>query len=145
MSLKDKLKDVTVSEMKKCQTVFVWNLAPLRDYFNDNNDSIKLLFDNNIITNEHIDPILEEKVLYEVRTYIIRMDMGIWRADHVYRRDFLAYALDNNVLSPKEIHQIVFDDGQTIPSFILRYGKKDFIHALRNELLNPDRGQNYIE
>jgi hypothetical protein len=146
MALNDIIKNATVVDMQRCEAIFL-SINSLSHYFRRNHDTIKILYNNNILTDKDIDLILEEKVLNEAKIYVHMMDRELTLsggertrsqsyADHVLRTDFLAYALGKKALSTKEISKITFDHGENLDSFIQRYSKNDLIPSLRNELLN---------
>jgi hypothetical protein len=148
MALNDIIKNATVVDMQRCEAIFL-SFNSLSHYFERNHDTVKLLYDNNILTDKDIDLVLEEKVLNEAKIYVDMMGRELTYipggettrsqsyADHVLRTDFLAYALAKKALSNKEISKITFDHGENLDSFVQRYGKNDLIPSLRNELLNP--------
>jgi len=136
-TLKSVLKKAVITDLEKCDAIYV-SYPSISDYFQKNYDTLKLLHDNNILTDQDIDSILEKKIISEAKIYV-KMMQGYEKryADHVLRTDFLAYAMHKNRLSQQELKKIRFDHDQGTVSYVERYTKPDLIENLRKDLLTP--------
>jgi len=135
MSLNYALKTDTIEDLKKISILF------LDDYARQNQETLTFLYKHGIIDDTSIEGALEEAVFRQARQdYKTITRKGrpytIW-ADHVDRPECLAYALERDKFSRKEIRQIPFDHGENAETFIRNYGIKNLLSILRKELLNP--------
>jgi len=139
MALNDIVKKAVLNDMNKCTTINIMFSSSINFYFRQNLDTLKLLYDNNILMDADIDPILERKVINEAKWYV---KMGVKNKDptaegyYVFRTSFLAYALKKGALSNHELKSIDFE-GETIDSYIQRYHKDNLLSLVREDLLNP--------
>ncbi len=148
MTLNDLLEGTVLDDIRRCEFVILGSHS-VENYFIQNHDTIKLLYDKGILTDKNLDFLLVSKVVDEARKYVKMMNTPLTLipsgqsiqdhtyADHVFRTDFLAYAIENEGLSPREIRKIRFDHDHNPVSFVLRYRKPDLIPNLRRELLDP--------
>ena len=135
MTLTDKLKTITIEELKHVA------INNLNYYARKNGDAVNYLHNLKIIDNSSIENALEEAVFTQARNdYEMMIKKGrehtIW-ADHVLRPECLAYALNKGKFSQTEIDQIPFDHNSNAETFTKRYHKKNLLIILRGELLNP--------
>lgn len=135
MALNDKLKTATIEDLRKV------NILMLDSYARTNEATIIFLYNQGIIDDSSIESALEEAVFNQARDdYNMMTAKGREHtiyADHVGRPDCLAYALNKNKFSKKEIGQIPFDHGYTAETFPKRYDRENLLSILREELLNP--------
>ncbi len=135
MALNDAIRTATIEDLKKI------SILMLHSYSRQNQDALTFLYDHRIIDDSSIEGALEEAVFRQARQdYETMTRKGgyytLW-ADHVGRPECLAYALERNKFSGKEIKKIPFDHGETAETFTQHYGIKNLLSNLREELLNP--------
>lgn len=139
MALSDLLRKATVDDMNKSITINNLSHPNINVYFRQNLDTLKLLYDNNILMDADIDPILERKIINEAKRYV---ELGVKHNDptaegyYVLRTSFLAYALKKGALSNHELKSIDFEN-ETIDSYIKRYHKENLLSNVREDLFNP--------
>jgi hypothetical protein len=136
MSLSDKLKLVVLEDIKEMRVLFINN------YARENGTIIKQLYEQEIINDNSIEEALEKAVFKQARTdykIMINKSSGplYMYADHVGRTDCLAYALEHNQFTDKEIKNIPFDHGLNIDTYVQRYGKENLLSILKEDLFNP--------
>ena len=135
MALNDKLKTVTIEDLKQI------NILIIDSYARRNHEILNFLYNQEIIDDSSIEGALEVAVFNQARQdYDMMTAKGrsyTIYADHVGRPDCLAYALDKDKFSQKEIKKIHFDHEDTAESFLKRYGHQNLLSILREELLNP--------
>ena len=103
-------------------------------YASKNSEVLNFLYKKNIIDDSLIEEALKNPVIKCIKGEIKR---NLHPADHFFKPEYLAYTLENDLLSKEEIKQICFDHGDTTQSFIRQYGRKNLLSDLREELLNP--------
>jgi len=135
MSLNDALKTATIEDLRKV------SILMLDSYARRNQEALTFLYKHEIIDDSSIEGALEEAVFRQARQDYEDMTRKgrlhtIW-ADQVGKPECLAYALDKNKFSRKEIEQIPFDLEDTAETFPQSYGRENLLSILREELLNP--------
>lgn len=131
MSLKDKLKEVALSEISEI------DLNMLFFYAKVNKDIFCFLSKQGIIRDEEIEGALEKGVLRKAKEdykRVIRKNCRNY-PENIYRPEFLAYGLVKTIFSSEEIERISFD--KDVEQFCKEYGDKNLLSRLREELLNP--------
>ncbi|MGV8141948.1 MAG: hypothetical protein ACP5NW_05905 [Candidatus Woesearchaeota archaeon] len=147
MALNDVLKEAAMADINECASVYLGPRS-LKNYFDWNRPTIKFLYDNGVLTNKELDSVLENKVVAEVRKYIRMMNTSRCftnvdekikdhtYADDVFHTELLAYALQKNLLSKRELVGIKFN-GDDPKSFVKQYGRPGLIKTIREVFLNP--------
>ena len=57
--------------------------------------------------------------------------------DHVWRPELLAYAIEKDIFTEKELKKIPFDHGENPTSYAVQYQNKNLLETLFQELTNP--------
>lgn len=134
MPLNDALKTATLEELKKL------NLLTLNTYVTVNREVLKFLHDRGIIDDSSIEAAFEPAVFNQARgdyEYMITARDFTVYADHVGMPICLAYALDNDRFTRREIRKMHFDYGETAETFSGQYHTGRLLSILREQLLNP--------
>ena len=134
MSLNDILKTAVIEDLKRV------DINMLNDYARTNKSTLNFLYNQGTIDNFSIEKGLEHAVINQAKRDVRLMvanKIYTLHADHLWRPDCLAYALDKDKLSKKEIKQINFDHGETAKTFSKGHSTKNLLSYLRKELLNP--------
>ena len=140
MVLDDKLKEVTLEDIKQI------DILNLDSYARINEEALNILYNKGIIDDSSIEGALEVAVFNQARQDYDMMTAKdrayIIYADHIGRPGCLAYALNKDKFSEKEIKKIPFDHGYNADTFQKHYGEENLLSVLREELLNPKPASN---
>ncbi|MGM5481022.1 MAG: hypothetical protein ACQESE_01280 [Nanobdellota archaeon] len=135
MPLNDKLKTATIEELKQVDILMI------DSYGRRNKEILNFLYNHGIIDDSSIEGALEVAVFNQARQdyNLMTIKGGAYTiyADHIGRPDCLAYALDKDTFSKKEIENIPFDHEDTAETYYQKYGEENLLSLIREELLNP--------
>jgi len=135
MDLKGRLKGAAVEELRNLE-VYMINMRSRWD-----GEIISFLYDQGIISDSDIDDAMRSAALKQARAdYKLMTRKGLSYpiyADHCASPECLAYAIENNEFSDREIRRIPFDHGHTPEVFIREYRVENLPAYLREQLLHP--------
>lgn len=127
----DALRQATIKDLANL------NLLCLPFYSARNQQVWTFLRGQGIIDDASIEKALEPAVIAQAKRDYERVVSRGEYPDHVGRPECLAYAIQHNAFTPRQIRRIPFDHGETPETFCKHYGKEDLLARLREELVNP--------
>jgi len=136
-----KLKNSVIEELKGIR------IYDLDRYARQYGEIISFLKEKEIVDNDSIEGSLEIAIIKQARSDFDLMTRKGRHfelyPDHVGKPECLAYALEQEEFTQKEISKIPFDHGETAETFPKKYGKPNLPQVLRNELENPKEPLKY--
>jgi hypothetical protein len=135
MDMKDILREAAIQELEEA------NLAVLGFYPLEKRNVLACLYNNGIIDDETILPIIEKKVLKQARKdYEFLQKHKDATVGHDVVPDCISYALGKRVFSDEEAAKIRFERDENPERLIEFYGSKDRLNDIKERLLDtrPD-------
>ncbi len=131
MSLKDRLRDAVLDEIKNTKSIYLFAKA----YYEEIN-AVRSL---GILNDKHIEDAIHEYVINQARFDYAMIMNGSIEADHTGYPEFLVYAFSQKgVFTEDEKKSMPIPHGKTFEEFCKSYGKPDLLSKLRKEMLAPD-------
>ncbi|MCK5594102.1 MAG: hypothetical protein KAI18_02560 [Candidatus Aenigmarchaeota archaeon] len=111
-------------------------LNQLNDYALANQDTLRTIYGNGILNDENIKEALRNPVTARIwDDYKIISNGFVF--ENLPHPELIAYALEHDVFSEKELKLIPLEPGDTLQKIIDRYRTEDLFDYLKEKLLNP--------